>query len=165
MPLAFVSSCPIIIGMNIDQESILLSIKGLLDEKPYLRQSHLGNALAVLKTAMPVGAWIGLYLFSERDGKLLLGPFQGTPACEEISVGKGVVGDCFQIKKSIVVPNVREYPNYICCDESANSEICVPLLKKGSIIGVFDIDFPKGHDITEWLEIFEEVAKILPNWL
>ena len=160
MALAQKPSAFIIIAMNFDGPSLLLSLKSLLDYKEHLRLAHIGNALSLLKVALPPASWIGLYLFDEKEGNLILGPFQGTPACEEISVGKGVVGECFKKNESILVKDVHTYPNYICCDEAASSEICVPLRKNGRVIGVFDIDYPKGYSLEDELPFYEEAAKV-----
>lgn len=151
--------------MNIDRESFLSSLDALCDGKPHLSKSHLGNALSLLKQALPPLSWVGIYRYEKSVDRLLLDAFQGTPACEEIKVGKGVVGECFEKGEAIFVPNVREYPNYICCDPTASSEICVCLYKGNEKVAVLDIDFPKGESFASEISFFEACAKRIENWL
>lgn len=157
--------CEYSLLMNFDGTTLIASLSALDDGKDYLRLAHVGNALSLLKTSVPPGAWIGLYLYDPSVSKLILSQFQGTPACEEIKIGKGVVGECFLKKESILVKDVHSYPNYICCDESACSEICVPLYKGEECIGVFDIDYPKGYSLEDELPFYEEAGKIIERWL
>ena len=84
--------------------------------------------------------WVGFYLI--KGDELVLGPFQGRVACVRITIGKGVCGTAALSKKTIVVDNVHEFEGHIACDSASNSEIVVPLLKDGSVIGVLDIDSP-----------------------
>ena len=144
------------------QSDILLSLKALEDDDPSLAKAHLGNALSLLKSSLPENSWVGLYLY---DGhRLILGPFQGTPACEVIQLGKGVVGTCFQKGETIFVKDVSAFPGYICCDAAAASEICVPIRKQGNIIAILDIDRPDHHDFENEVPTYEQIAEILANW-
>jgi L-methionine (R)-S-oxide reductase len=126
---------------NFDQASLLASLKGF-DSDPLLKKSHLYNALALLKESLPPKSWIGLYLYDEPSNLLILGPFAGTPACEKIVPNHGVVGTCFSQQKMIVVPDVHQFPGYICCDPTASAELVVPLKEGKRIHGVLDIDYP-----------------------
>lgn len=144
-------------------DSLLLSIHALNDGDAKLKWAHIGNILSIAKAYVPDKGWIGIYLLIEGD--LILGPFQGTPACEKIKVGKGVVGECFASNKTILVEDVSKYPNYICCDEATKSELCVPLLKEGKPIGVLDIDYPEGKTPAEDQSFYEEVAKVMSDIL
>ena len=144
-------------------ESILLPLQGLLDGDQCLNLAHLGNALSQVKASLPDKSWVGVYLL-EKD-RLVLGPFQGSPACEAIAFDKGMVGNCFSQGQAIHCPDVSKYPGYICCDPIAKSEICVPIIKQGKIIGVLDIDRPDNHDYQNEVKIYAEIAKILANWL
>ena len=74
--------------------------------------------------------------------ELVLGPFQGQPACVRIALGKGVCGTTAELKQTVVVENVQEFPGHIACDSASNSEIVVPLIKEGRLIGVLDLDSP-----------------------
>jgi GAF domain-containing protein len=98
----------------------------------------LANAASVLYLLLPRLNWAGFYLM--KDGALVLGPFQGKPACIEIPVGKGVCGTAVQEGKSQLVPDVHLFPGHIACDSASNSEIVVPLWVRGKIAGVLDID-------------------------
>jgi len=84
--------------------------------------------------------WTGFYLC--KDGELVLGPFQGRPACVRIAVGKGVCGTAAERRETVLVDNVHEFPGHIACDSASNSEIVVPLVKNGELIGVLDLDSP-----------------------
>ena len=84
--------------------------------------------------------WAGFYF--EKDGELVLGPFQGKPACVRIKIGQGVCGAGAAKCDTVIVPNVHEFPGHIACDSASNSEIVVPLMKDSRLIGVLDLDSP-----------------------
>lgn len=84
--------------------------------------------------------WVGFYLL--KDGELVLGPFQGQPACVRIAMGKGVCGTAAEHRETILVDNVHEFPGHIACDSASNSEIVVPLIVHEQLIGVLDLDSP-----------------------
>jgi L-methionine (R)-S-oxide reductase len=102
--------------------------------------ANLANTAALLWQELPDINWVGFYLL--KNGELVLGPFQGKPACVRIAMGKGVCGTSAQQRKSIVVPNVHEFDGHIACDTASNSELVVPLIKSGKLLGVLDIDSP-----------------------
>jgi len=110
----------------------------LADERDFI--ANLANTAALLWQELPDINWVGFYLL--KDGELAVGPFQGKPACVRIALGKGVCGTSAQQRKSIVVPNVHEFDGHIACDTASNSELVVPLIKNGALIGVLDIDSP-----------------------
>ena len=114
-------------------------LRSLVENTPY-RTANLANASAVLADALKDINWVGFYLM-EGD-KLVLGPFQGKVACVEIPVGKGVCGAAAERKEIVRVENVHEFPGHIACDCASNSEIVIPLLKGGEVLGVLDIDSP-----------------------
>jgi L-methionine (R)-S-oxide reductase len=103
--------------------------------------------------------WVGFYL-TEND-ELVLGPFQGLPACVRIPFGKGVCGTAAKNKKTIIVPDVHLFPGHIACDAASQSEIVVPMVKDGNVIGVLDIDSPIKNRFDEtdqkYLEKFVDV--------
>ena len=103
--------------------------------------ANLANTSALLWRYLPDINWAGFYLL--KNGELVLGPFQGKPACVRIAIGKGVCGTAAQRRETIVVPNVHEFEGHIACDVASNSEIVVPLLQDGDLLGVLDIDSPK----------------------
>ena len=100
----------------------------------------LSNAAALIWDSLDDINWAGFYLM--KDGKLLLGPFQGKPACTVIEVGKGVCGTAIAEDKTQLVKNVHEFPGHIACDSASNSEIVVPVHAGGALYGVLDIDSP-----------------------
>ena len=100
----------------------------------------LSNTAALLYQSLPDINWAGFYLM--RGGRLVLGPFQGNPACIHIEVGKGVCGTAVQERRVLRVPDVHQFPGHIACDSASRSEIVLPLEKDGVIFGVLDIDSP-----------------------
>ena len=116
-----------------------LSLRGLIDGIPH-QISNLANASALLGDALLNINWVGFYLM--REGKLVLGPFQGKPACIEIEIGKGVCGTAVANDQVMLVKDVHQFPGHIACDSASNSEILIPLHKGNEIVGVLDIDSP-----------------------
>ncbi|MCV4697068.1 GAF domain-containing protein, partial [Escherichia coli] len=105
------------------------------------------NTAAILKQALNF-YWVGFYL--ARDGELVLGPFQGPLACTRIAFDRGVCGHCYTGKKTVIVPDVNEFPGHIACSTEAKSEIVVPLFDPdGRIVGVLDVDSDRLDDFNE----------------
>jgi len=102
--------------------------------------ANAANLSAVIWQGLPALNWAGFYF--RKAGELVLGPFQGKPACVRIAMGKGVCGTAAAEGKSIVVPDVHAFAGHIACDAASNSEVVVPLLKAGSVLGVLDLDSP-----------------------
>lgn len=102
--------------------------------------ANMANIAALLFEALPDINWSGFYLW--KEDQLVLGPFQGRLACTRIPLGKGVCGTVAQQKTSLVVPDVHAFPGHIACDAASESEIVIPVLKNGALIGVLDIDSP-----------------------
>ncbi len=102
---------------------------------------HLCNMAALLNGALADINWVGFYLIT--DGDLLLGPFQGKPACIRIPIGKGVCGTAVARNATQLVEDVHRFPGHIACDSASNSEIVVPIRVNGAIVGVLDIDSPR----------------------
>lgn len=105
------------------------------------RIANLANAAALLYHSLPDLNWAGFYLL--KDGELVVGPFQGKPACVRIAIGKGVCGTAARKRATVLVPNVHEFPGHIACDSASNSEIVVPLIAGDELLGVMDLDSPK----------------------
>jgi GAF domain-containing protein len=103
--------------------------------------ANAANSSALLFHSLPDLNWAGFYFL--KDGELILGPFQGQPACVRIKMGQGVCGTAAARRETLVVPNVHEFPGHIACDSASNSEIVVPMIKEGRLIGVLDLDSPK----------------------
>jgi len=145
-----------------DYKELNLSLRGLVEGVPY-RTANLANASALLYDRLDRLNWAGFYLM--EDGKLVLGPFQGKPACIEIGVGKGVCGTAVATGETQLVPNVHAFPGHIACDGASNSEIVIPIRKNGEIIGVLDIDSPEfdrfSDEDREGLEAFVSILEEL----
>ena len=128
-------------------EIVLEQLRALIaDEDDFI--ANLANASALLNQCLKDINWVGFYLW--KGDELVLGPFQGLPACVRIPYGKGVCGTAVKEKKTQLVPDVQEFPGHIACDARSRSEIVIPMMKDDNIIGVLDIDSPK-------LERFDEV--------
>lgn len=116
---------------------LLLQQKGLIEgENHWL--ATLSNSSALLNESLPDTVFVGYYLF--EDGELILGPFQGRVSCTRIHLGKGVCGESAEKQETLIVSDVTKHANYISCDAAAMSEIVVPMVKNGKLIGVLDID-------------------------
>jgi len=102
--------------------------------------ANAANMAALLHQALPDLNWVGFYFL--EGGELVLGPFQGKVACVRIAVGRGVCGTAAQRKDTVVVPDVHAFQGHIACDDASRSEIVVPLLKDGRLLGVLDLDSP-----------------------
>ena len=118
---------------------ILQQLSALVDGIPY-EVANLANASALLWQEMEDINWVGFY--NMTNGKLVLGPFQGRPACIEIPVGRGVCGTAVAQDAVQLVYDVHRFPGHIACDSASNSEIVLPIHVKGEIWGVLDIDSP-----------------------
>ena len=98
------------------------------------------NFSALIFHGLPDLNWAGFYFL--KDGELVLGPFQGQPACVRIAVGRGVCGTAAAQRRTVVVADVHEFPDHIACDSASNSEIVIPLIKGDRLLGVLDLDSP-----------------------
>lgn len=126
--------------------------------------ANLANASALLWQELENINWAGFYLMEQ--GKLVLGPFQGKPACIEIPVGRGVCGTAVAEKATQLVADVHQFPGHIACDCASNSEIVVPIRKNGEIYGVLDVDSPvAGRFSEEDRAGLEQFVKILEQAL
>lgn len=129
-----------------DYEMLCKQLNALTQGVPH-KIANLANASALLWQELDRLNWAGFYLLEGET--LILGPFQGKPACIEIPVGKGVCGTAVKERKTLVVPDVHQFPGHIACDCASNSEIVVPICKNGKIIGVLDIDSPQFDRFSE----------------
>jgi len=124
-----------------DYEQVIQQLKALLEgEKNHV--ANLANATALLQQFLRDINWVGFYLWDEEDNELVLGPFQGLPACIRIPYGKGVCGTAAEQLSTQLVPDVNEFPGHIACDSASRSEIVVPLVIQNKLYGVLDIDSP-----------------------
>jgi L-methionine (R)-S-oxide reductase len=104
--------------------------------------ANAANFSSLIFHALPDLNWAGFYFL--KDDELVLGPFQGKPACVRIKIGQGVCGAGAAKRETVIVPNVHEFPGHIACDSDSNSEIVVPLMRESRLIGVLDLDSPKA---------------------
>ncbi|GAA0055143.1 UNVERIFIED_CONTAM: GAF domain-containing protein [Streptococcus canis] len=144
---------------KIEQYQLLLVQAQGLFAKESNAMANLSNASALLNMTLPNSVFTGFYLF---DGKeLILGPFQGGVSCVHIKLGKGVCGESAQSRRTIIVDDVKQHANYISCDAAARSEIVVPMVKDGHLLGVLDLDSSLVADYDEvdqeYLEAFVDL--------
>jgi len=137
----------------------------LLEGEPNVL-ANLSNASALLKTNFPNTVFAGFYLFDGNE--LILGPFQGGVSCVRIALGKGVCGESAASRQTVIVGDVKTYPNYVSCDSSARSEIVVPMVKDGQLLGVLDLDSSLVDDYDEmdqkYLEEFVAILLEKTEW-
>ena len=137
----------------------------LLEGEPNVL-ANLSNASALLKTNFPNTVFAGFYLFDGNE--LILGSFQGGVSCVRIALGKGVCGESAASLQTVIVGDVKTYPNYISCDSSARSEIVVPMVKDGQLLGVLDLDSSLVDDYDEmdqkYLEEFVSILLDKTEW-
>ena len=137
----------------------------LLEGEPNVL-ANLSNASALLKTNFPNTVFAGFYLFDGNE--LILGSFQGGVSCVRIALGKGVCGESAASLQTVIVGDVKTYPNYISCDSSARSEIVVPMVKDGQLLGVLDSDSSLVDDYDEmdqkYLEEFVSILLDKTEW-
>ncbi len=142
---------------------MIKQLKALLDGEDDLI-ANLSNASALLNQFLDDINWVGFYLL--KEDQLVLGPFQGLPACVRIPLGKGVCGTAAVNKKTERVADVHQFPGHIACDAASNSEIVVPLIKNNELIGVLDIDSPNKNRFDEVDEAsLEEFVRTLVNYI
>lgn len=154
------------LSLNLNQKNKEENYKSLIpickslidDENDWL--SLLANFSALLKQSFESFSWVGFYLL--KNGRLILGPFQGKVACSFIDIGKGVCGTSFLEKRTIVVDDVEKFPGHIACDENSRSEIVVPIFNNDEIIGVLDID---SYNYSNFDEIDKNNLEILVSYL
>ena len=149
--------------MKIDYATVAAQVSALVEGVPY-EVANLANVSALLWQELPRINWVGFYKMT--DGALVLGPFQGKPACIRIEVGKGVCGTAVAENRTQLVYDVHQFPGHIACDCASNSEIVVPIRVNGEIWGVLDIDSPEiGRFTREDQAGLEEIVGILEQIL
>ena len=137
-------------------QTLIPQIKGLIADEPDLI-ANCANTVAAIRQTFGF-FWVGFYFV--KDDELVLGPFQGEIACTRIALGKGVCGTAWKNKASILVDDVDEFPGHIACSAASKSEIVVPIIKKGVVRSVIDIDSDKRNDFTAVdLKYIEEIAQ------
>ncbi|HDR4239575.1 TPA: GAF domain-containing protein [Bacillus anthracis] len=145
-------------GSRVQQyETVIKQLDALLTGESNI-VANLSNASALLNQFLDRVNWVGFYV--TEGNQLVLGPFQGMPACVRIPFGCGVCGVAAETKTTQLVADVHQFPGHIACDSASNSEIVVPIIKDGNVIGVLDIDSPEKNRFDEvdqrYLEKFVE---------
>ncbi|SIS52062.1 GAF domain-containing protein [Salimicrobium flavidum] len=142
---------------------VLKQLKALIEDEPNTI-ANLSNASSLLNEFLDDVNWVGFYIMN--DGELVLGPFQGLPACVRIKPGKGVCGTAVSEQATQRVADVNAFPGHIACDAASQSEIVVPLMKNGEVYGVLDIDSPNKERFDETDEKYlKEFAHILEQYI
>ena len=137
--------------------------KAFIDDETDL-VALLSNLSALINVYADDLNWVGFYLLKGND--LVLGPFQGSPACTRIGKGKGVCGRAVLEGKPIIVPDVNQFPGHIACDSASASELVIPFFKDGNVYGVLDLDSPlPGRFSDIELEYLGQIARLLTEFL
>lgn len=146
--------------------SLILQIKALIDGEPDLI-ANLANITAALKEQFG-WLWVGFYLVkpdpeNAAEKELVLGPFQGPVACTRIKKGRGVCGTAWKNTETLIVPDVEKFPGHIACSSLSRSEIVLPLIKNGEVIGVLDVDSVDLDHFDETdKKYLEEIIQAIP---
>lgn len=111
--------------------------------------ANLANISSWINFAFPDLNWCGFYLWNEEDKELVLGPFQGKPACIRIKPERGVCGAAYTRKETVRVDDINSFPGHIACDSASLSELVVPMIKNGKVMAVLDLDSPKTHRFSD----------------
>jgi GAF domain-containing protein len=111
--------------------------------------ANAANMAALIYWTLPDLNWAGFYLFDPARGELRLGPFQGKPACVRIPLGKGVCGTAASHRETLLVQDVHAFEGHIACDSASNSEVVVPIVARGRLVGVLDLDSPTSARFDE----------------
>jgi L-methionine (R)-S-oxide reductase len=133
------------------------AIEAILDHDINLA-GNLANTTGLINYFLKDINWVGFYLVNK--GRLEVGPFIGLPACTRIEINKGVCGTSWAKQETIIVPDVEAFPGHIACDSSSRSEIVVPIIKSGKVLGVLDIDSPK---VSNFDKIDQKYLEIIVN--
>ena len=147
---------------------LLPQIDALIKDERNLT-ANISNITSVLKYSFDNFLWVGFYFTDNNNpGELVLGPFQGRVACTRIKFGQGVCGTAAERKEAIIVNDVNEFPGHIVCDSLSKSEIVVPVLKNGEVLGVLDIDSERYGNFDETdkkylSKMLENILNIFPD--
>jgi len=145
--------------------SLRSQLRSMLADEPDVI-ANAANMSSLLYHSMSDVNWAGFYF--HRNKELVLGPFQGQPACVRIQISKGVCGTAAHQRQTIIVDNVHDFPGHIACDSASNSEIVVPIIKDNDLIGVLDLDSPSvarfdeedARGLNELVEVFVELTNV-----
>lgn len=152
---------------NMNQEERLKYMNLLLksqlssEEDPL---ANISNATGIIMACVDRLNWTGFYIL--RGEQLVLGPFQGLPACNRIDIGKGVCGTAVKTREVQLVPDVHQFPGHIACDSASNSELVIPIIKRDKVYGVLDLDSPEKDRFTQLeKEYFIRFVDILNEYI
>lgn len=150
-------------GLSDNHAEYLQLLEGLVSGEPDWL-ANLSNAASLLGLQLDEINWVGFYIM--RGGELVLGPFSGKPACTRIAPGRGVCGTAAVRRETLVVPDVNEFPGHIACDAASRSEIVVPLVYEGRLVGVLDVDSPHVNRFgAPEQRYLEDVARVMAPWV
>lgn len=151
-------------GPRVEQQTAVLSqLRALIHDEPNTI-ANLANATALLNFYLEDINWVGFYLYDGNE--LVLGPFQGLPACIRIPMGRGVCGTSAELRETLRIQDVHAFPGHIACDAASNSEIVIPIVKDDKLLGVLDIDSPlQGRFDEEDQQFLEHFVDILTQQL
>ncbi|QGQ47534.1 GAF domain-containing protein [Metabacillus sediminilitoris] len=151
-------------GNKVEQYQLVIKQLQALLEGENDQTANLANASALLNQFLNDINWVGFYLL--KKNQLVLGPFQGLPACVRIPLGRGVCGTAAANQKTERIADVHQFPGHIACDAASNSEIVIPLVKEDQLIGVLDIDSPSKNRFDELDQTYlEEFVKVLIQYI
>jgi GAF domain-containing protein len=140
-------------------DAILEQLKSLIDPS-FSEVANMANIASLLYWSVEGVNWVGFYIFDNE--RLMLGPFHGKPACVTIEIGKGVCGTSAERRETVIVPDVEDFPGHIACDDSSRSEMVIPMLRNGELLGVLDVDSPTpGRFERKERELFEAIVRLL----
>lgn len=139
--------------------TLLKQVDALLDGEDNVI-ANLSNIVSVLKNSFEYYLWVGYYFYDEKKNNLVLGPFQGSPGCTRIEIGKGVCGTSYANKETIIVEDVNQFPGHIFCDSNSKSEIVIPLFKNNEVAGVIDVDSAEYSSFDEIDRIYLEELSV-----
>jgi L-methionine (R)-S-oxide reductase len=153
--------------MNGDYELLIKQLRSLFEGELDVL-ANAANMAALVYHGLSEINWAGFYVFSGEQ--LVLGPFQGKPACTRLRLGKGVCGTAAAERRTVVVPNVHEFPGHIACDSASESEIVIPIVVGERLLGVFDVDSPifdrfdakDRAGLESLVEVFTEMLRKAP---
>lgn len=147
-------------------DNMIIMLDGLMQDEKDLPITKLCNASALINALIGRINWCGFYLV--KNNKLLLGPFQGMPACTKIEIGKGVCGISALKRETLLIKDVHKFEGHIACDAASNSEIVIPIVKEDKLIGVLDLDsneFDRFTDLEkDYLERAVNILNKYINW-
>ena len=141
-------------------DNMLIMLEGLMNDED-LSITKLCNASALINALIGRINWCGFYLV--KDNELILGPFQGMPACTKIEIGKGVCGTSALKRETLIIKDVHKFKGHIACDAASNSEIVVPIVKNDKLIGILDLDSDEFDRFTELEKDYLEKSVLILN--